>query len=148
MYIRIMKGGGDGAAGNGSPTQTGHPDPTQNTNGERNMSKNTTETKPVTPAAILTDAAAQSKAGNAPSMPDLSAALAEAEQGARASGKAPKMLPGIGANTWALLAKGGPIAQGKGTEGHRRFFKGLLPRLPAADRAKVAGILAHYSFKL
>ncbi len=110
------------------------------------MSKNTTETK--SPAAILTAAAQSAKDGNAVPMDALNAALADAEQGARASGKAPKMLPGVGANTWALLSKGGPIAKGQGTEGHRRFFKGLLPRLPETDRAKVASILAHYSFKL
>lgn len=110
------------------------------------MSKpNKSET--LTPSAILVAADAASKAGNAPSMTDLAAALASAEQHA-AGPKAPKMLQGVSPATWALLASNGPVASGTMTQGHRRFLKGLLPRLPATDAAKVRAILAHYRVTL
>jgi hypothetical protein len=94
-------------------------------------------------AAVMLDAAEQSAAGNAPSMTALNEALANAERNARAK-KETVMLKGISAGTWGLLAKDGPIATGKTTPGHIRFFKGLLPRLPAKDAAQVRAILTHY----
>lgn len=108
------------------------------------MEKNT---NPKTAAAILVEAAAAAKTGNAPSLDSLNAALAEAD--ARGTKKKQTvMLAGISPGTWGLLASDGPLATGNATPGHRRFFKGLLPRLPASDAAKVRAILAHYKVTL
>jgi hypothetical protein len=100
-----------------------------------------------TVAAIMTESAIATKAGNAPTMDALNAALAEAERNARGP-KTVKPLAGITPGLWGLVSATGPFASGTATDGHRRLMKGVLPRLPAADRAKLEAILRHYSVKL
>lgn len=107
------------------------------------MSKTTTETTTKTPAAVLVEAATTK-----PAMDALAAALAAAERNASAGRKAPKPVAGVTPSTWALLSKDGPFAKGTATDGHRRFIKGLIPRLPESDRAQVEALVKHYAVKL
>jgi hypothetical protein len=97
----------------------------------------------LTPAAIMVDADKRAKEGNAMGLDELNAALANAERNAKGK-KEVSMLKGISAGTWGLLSKGGPVQSGTVTAGHRRFFKGLLPRLPAKDAAQVRAILVAF----